>query len=118
MWTGLRRRRSVADRARIDRPVVPLQLEELQAVFVRQPAGRDRVRTVVAGFAEETSVTLGHAIERLILIEVAVVVAGVAARLVQPGLRVLRDSLHITVAGKTGLRIRRRQRVSGPGWQL
>ncbi len=69
----------MADRARVDRPVVPLQLEELQAVFIGQPARRDGVRTVVAGFAEETSMTLGHAIERLILVEVAVVVAGVAA---------------------------------------
>ena len=98
----------MTDGARIDRPAVALQLNELQAVF-RLRAGRDGVRAVVTGFAIHAAVIFGETIQRLILVVLAAVVAGVTARLFQPRGRILRNGLHITVTGYTGLRVRRRQ---------
>ena len=50
-WGG-----GMADGARIDRPVVALQLEELQAILVGQGAGRDGVSAVVTSLAVSAAV--------------------------------------------------------------
>ena len=73
----------------IDRSVMPLELEEFQAIFVGQRTGCDGMRAVMAAFTIEIAVPGGHAIQRLILIELTTVVAGIAARLVKPRLGIL-----------------------------
>ena len=109
MRTGARRQRSMTDGARIERPVVALQLEELQAVLVGQRAGRDGVRAVVAGFAVHAAMLFGHAIQRLILIVFAAVWQVSQRGSFEPRLWILRDVLHGAMAGDAGLRVGRGQ---------
>ena len=79
----------MADRARVQRSRIALQRDELDLI-VGLAAGRDGVRAVVARGAVEPAVLPGHSIERVVLIiGAAVVTAGiVAARLIEPGIRV------------------------------
>ena len=80
MRSGSCRQRGVTDVAGIDRSVMALQLEELQAVLVGLCTGCNGMRAIVAGFAIDAAVPLGKTIQGLVLIKVSAVVAGVAAR--------------------------------------
>ncbi len=87
----------MAHGAFIQRAGVALQVDELQRVFRLVRLG-DGMRAVMTGFAIYATVPGGLAIQRRVLVVFAIVMAGIAARLVQPGVGVLFDLLHGAVA--------------------
>ena len=98
----------VADGARIERAVMPLQADELEAILGLR-TGCDGVCAIVAGLAVDTAVFFGHAIQRLILIVFTGRMAVDALRFVEPRLRILSHVGHGAVAIDARLCVRRRQ---------
>ena len=92
--------RCMTDDALVKCPRMPLQLDELDRI-VRFPAPCDGMGAIVAGLAIQATVSQRMAIQRLGL-RIARAMAGgvVAAWLLQPGVGILRYSLHIAVAAE------------------
>lgn len=78
----------MANTALLQCAAVSLQLDEFNLI-IGLGAGSNGMRAVVAGGAVKTTMILGHAVKGLILIVEAVIMTGITAWLVQPGVSIL-----------------------------
>jgi hypothetical protein len=97
MRTGSRRLSETANGTGIQSTGMPLQIDEFHGVE-RFTALGDSVRTVVASFAIDPTMIRGVTIQYLVLSILGVLMAGMTARLIQPGIRIEFDFIQPTVA--------------------
>ena len=97
MWTTLAGLSQVANCAGIQCAGMSLQVDEFDRIE-RFGAGADGMGAILTFFAVKTTVTPGDAVQSLVLTVSGVVMASIAAGLVQPGVGVFFYLLHTAVA--------------------
>lgn len=91
----------MADRAFLQGSVPALKLDKLERI-IPLAAGRDRVGAVVAGLTVQPAMSLGEAVQGLILVELTGFVTGIAARFIEPWIGVGSDRAHSSMTIDAG----------------